>query len=295
MTVTTVLAPATGRRAGLRQQVASEFTKIRSVRSTWVVVGLMLAISLGFAALFPAVIAHNWSHRTPTERLSFDPVSITQLGIIFGQLVIAVFAVLTVCPEFSTGSIRSTLAAQPRRLDVLAAKAIVLAGVTFVLSEVCSFSAFFLGRAVLLASGGQAVSGPLSIEQQLHSAAPPVLSIGSSGVAVSVFGGGLYLTLIALLALGLGFALRSTPGSIALFVALLLIIPGVLQALPHSISDKIQPRLPSNLGAAMTSVHQRTTDFGGHLMARLPATGLMALYSLALLALGWWLFARRDA
>ncbi len=284
-----------GRRAGLRQQIASEFTKMRSVRSTWVVLGTMIVISLGFAVLFPAIIANGWHDRSAAERVNFDPVSVTQFGIIFGQLVIAVFAVLFITPEFSSGSIRGTLAALPRRRNVLAAKAIVLGGATLVVTEILSFASFFLGRAILLAFGGQAVTGQLTLAEQIKATHAPVYAITTSGVAQAIFGGGLYLTLIALFALGMGFILRSTPGSIALFVALLLIIPGVLQALPRSISNAIQPKMPSNLGAAMTSVHQRTTDFGGQLLAPWPAAALMAAYCVVLLGLGLWLFSRRDA
>lgn len=284
-----------GRQTGLRQQVASEFTKMRSVRSTWVILALMVVLSLGFAVLFPAIIANGWHDRTPAERVNFDPVSVTQFGIIFGQLVVAVFAVLAITTEFSSGSIRGTLAALPRRGDVLAAKAIVIGLATLVVTEILSFAAFFIGRAVLLAFGGQAVTKELSVRAQIESLHAPVLSISAPGVAQAIFGGGLYLTLIALFALGMGFILRSTPGSIALFVALLLIIPGVLSALPHSITSVIQPKMPSNLGSAMTSVHQRTTDFGGQLLAPWPAAALMAGYCVVLLGLGLWLFSRRDA
>lgn len=292
--MTTLLLPK-GKRAGLRQQIASEFTKLRSVRSSWVCLVLMVVLSIGFSILFPAIIANGWSTRSPAERINFDPVSVTQFGIIFGQLVIAVFAILAITPEFSNGSIRSTLAAQPRRSDVIAAKAIVLAVTTFVVTEICSFAAFFVGRAVLLAFGGHAVAGELTMAQQLKATAAPVLSLGAPGVLQAVFGGGLYLTLIALIALGLGILLRSTPGSISLFVALLLIIPGVFQALPHSISHLVEPRLPSNLGAAMTSVHVRSTDFGGQLLSPWLAVGLMVLYSVLLVGLGLWRFSRRDA
>jgi hypothetical protein len=256
---------------------------------------LVVLTFIGFAVLIPALQANDWAHHKPSEKLAYDPVSITQLGLIFGQLIIGVFAALTITSEYSTGSIRTTLTAVPRRISLLTAKAAVVAALVFVIAEITAFASFFVGSATLLGFGGQRIKAGYTLEDQIRATHIPVSSIGDPGVFWAVFRGGLYLVLIALFALGIGFILRSTAGSISLFVALFLVIPGVIQALPKSISAQIQPRLPSNLGAAMNSTHARVTDFGGHLLGAWPATFLLFFYCVVLLALGAWLFTKRDA
>ena len=292
---TAKLNDATSGRAGFTQMVRSEWTKIRTVRSTWICMVLLVVTFIGCAILIPALQAHSWAEHKPSEKLAYDPVSITQLGLIFGQLIIGVFAALTITSEYSTGLIRTTLTAVPRRVTLVAAKATVVALLVFVVAEITAFASFFIGSATLLGFGGQHIKPGFSLEDQVRSVHVPVSSIGDPGVFWAVFRGGLYLVLIALFALGIGFILRSTAGAISLFVALFLVIPGIIQALPKNISKEIQPRLPSNLGAAMNSTHARATDFGGQLLSAWPATALLFFYCVVLIALGAWLFSKRDA
>src|SRR5580700_8877917 len=147
-----VLPPATGR-AGLRGAIASEFTKIRSVRSTYWTLAALLVVSVGIGAAITAGTAASFNHN-PANKAGFDATQISLIAFFeIGQLIIAVIAALAITSEYSTGMIRTSLTAQPRRGTVYAAKAIVLTSLTLVVSLVTSFIAFFVGQALLSGTG----------------------------------------------------------------------------------------------------------------------------------------------
>jgi ABC-2 type transport system permease protein len=183
----------------------------------------------------------------------------------------------------------------PRRTTVLAAKGVVIAAVIFVVSELTAFISFFVSQAVLTAHGGKTLPANSSIVTQLRSSVIPVVTITNSGATRAVFLCGIYLTLLTLTAVGIGFIFRHTAGAISLYVGLLLVIPLVVQILPSSIASSIEKYLPSNLGLAMIVVTTRKTDFAGVLLSPWAATGLLVLYAAAMVALGGWVLARRDA
>jgi len=147
----TALPPASGR-AGLGGTLASEFTKIRSVRSTYWTLLVLLVVSVGIGAAITGGTAANWSHMAPPDRASFDPTQASVAGLFYlGQLVIVVLGAMTLTAEYSTGMIRTSLTAMPRRTVVYVAKAAVFAVVALVVTFVAAFVSFFLGQ-VLLAS-----------------------------------------------------------------------------------------------------------------------------------------------
>src|SRR5579863_9785559 len=146
------LPPATGR-AGLRGAIASEFTKIRSVRSTYWTLAALLVVSIGIGAAITGGSAANFSHN-PGNKAGFDATQTSLIAFFeIGQLIIAVIAALAITSEYSTGMIRTSLTAQPRRGTIYAAKAIVLTSVTLVVSLITSFIAFFVGQALLAGHG----------------------------------------------------------------------------------------------------------------------------------------------
>src|ERR1035441_6486287 len=146
------LPPATGR-AGLRGAIASEFTKIRSVRSTYWTLAALLVVSIGIGAAITGGTAASFSHN-PANKAGFDATQSSLIAFFeIGQLIIAVIAALAITAEYSTGMIRTSLTAQPRRGTVYAAKAIVLTSLTLIVSLVTSFIAFFVGQALLSSSG----------------------------------------------------------------------------------------------------------------------------------------------
>jgi ABC-2 type transport system permease protein len=294
-TATAPLAAAEPGRAGLPQAIVSEWTKLRSLRSTWIALAVMVVAGIGLSALVSNIEAGRWASLGPADRAQFDPVRFSQTGEFISQFVVGVLGALIVTSEYATGAIRTTLATLPRRTSVLAGKATVIAAVVFVLTEVTSFVSFFVGQLVLTAHGGKTLPAGASIITQVRSSVIPVVSITNTGALRAVFLCGIYLTLLTLLALGIGFILRHTAGAISLYVGLLLVLPLIVQILPSSLSHPIERYLPSNLGLAMIVVTTRKTDFAGVLMSPWAAAVTLLLYTAAIVVVGAWVLVRRDA
>ena len=178
----------------------SEWTKLRSVRSTFWALTVTVVLGIGLGAVISAVAAHGYAKISVADKLSWDPTGVSQSGLAIAQLAIAVLGVLYISSEYSSGMIRTSLIAVPKRGRVLAAKSLVFAAVTFVVGEVTSFVAFFVGQAL--------ISG--------HA---PHAALGDPGVARAVVGGGLYLTALAVLSVAAGALLRHPAAAIACMMA----------------------------------------------------------------------------
>jgi len=253
----------------------AEWTKLRSVRSTTWTLAVTVVLSIGLGILATATEASRWSHASLVDKLTFDPTSLSLTGLLFGQLAIGVLGVMAMSAEYGTGTIRATFAAAPNRLSVLVAKAVVFTTVALVVSEVVSVAAFFVGQSILAGSA-------------------PHATLGQPGVARAVFGGGLYLTVLGLFALGIATIFRHTAGAITAFVGVLLILPLIDSALPTFLSNAISRYLPATIGAAMTTVHQ---GFRGDAPVFSPWGGFALLcgYTAVTLVIGAVLLVRRDA
>jgi len=154
MAVTTTqrapVLPAPSGRAGFGGTLRSEFTKIRSVRSTYWTLLVLLAISIGIGAAICAGTAASWSQTSAADRATFDATQVSIAGLFYlGQLVIVVLGAIVFTSEYSTGMIRTSLTAMPRRVTVYAAKALVFAVVALAVALVAAFISFFLGQALL--------------------------------------------------------------------------------------------------------------------------------------------------
>ena len=180
--------------------------------------------------------------------------------------------VLVITGEYSTGMIRSSLLAVPRRLPVLWAKLIVFALVTFVLMLIASLISFLVVQ---------------SIVTQHHLQH----SLSSPGALRTVIGAALFLTVLSVLCLGLGTILRNTAGGIAVFVGLLFVLPGISAILPSSVNDAISPYLPLNAG---TTVASHTFDNSHHLGVW-GGFALFCGYAALAVVLGVITITRRDA
>jgi len=252
--------------------LASEWTKLKSVRSTvWTLV-VTAIVGIGLGAIVTSAQASRWSSRSFAEQASFDPTRSSLAGLLFAQLAIGVLGVLIVSAEYSTGTIRSTFSAAPRRPLVLLAKLAVFSVVILIVGEAVSFIAFFLGQSLL-------------------SGKTPTASLSDVSVLRAVLSGGLYLFALGLLALGLATILRHTAAAISTFVGLLLIFPIIVAALPSSLSDDIGRYLPANIGTVMLTAHYHGTDPFG------PWTSFALLcgYAAVALVVGGVLLVRRDA
>jgi ABC-type transport system involved in multi-copper enzyme maturation permease subunit len=256
-------------RLTLARVVRAEWIKLFSLRSSWITLAVAVVAVIGLGTLFSAVTNSHWSELRPGERLGFDPVGISLRGVMLAQLVIGVLGALVITGEYATGMIRSSLMAVPRRLPLLAAKAIVFAGVTFVSMLVSAFIAFFVGQAALGSHG---------------------TTLGAGHALRPIVGSALYLTVVALFALGLGFALRNTAGTIATVFGLLLVVPGLAELLPTSWQPHVLPYLPSNAGGSVLRVMPEAGMLGVW-----TGFAVFCAWAAAALVLGAVVLKRRDA
>ena len=260
--------PAAGYRpAGFSDALLSEWTKIRTLRSTFFTLAATVAFVVGLGAL----ISYESSVHYTVGNGPWDPTSMSLSGLVIGQLTIAVLGVLAITGEYSTGMIRTSLAVVPRRGRLLAAKAAVFGAVAVVTGELVSWVAFFVGQ--LMISGHQ-----------------PTASLNQPDVARAVIGGGLYIALIGLMAVAAGTILRYTAAAITAVIAVLFVLPGVLEALPTSWRLPVEKYWPTRAGEQILMV---TRDANA-----LPAWlgfGELALFVAVLFALGYFLLQRRDA
>lgn len=250
----------------------SEWTKLVSLRSTrW---SLLVAVAMMILLALAISLAQmgRWDRMNPFERLTYDSINTSVGGYHFAQLAVGVLGVLVITGEYSTGMIRSSLMAVPHRLPVLWAKALVFATVTFVLMLGSAFVAFFITQAVVARHHVQ------------H-------SLGDPHALRAVIGVALFLTVLGLMAVGLGTLLRNTAGGIAAFVFLLFVLPGITAILPASMSDSIWPYLPLNAG---TTVATSTFDTSHHL-GTWAGFALFCGYGALALAGGAISLMRRDA
>lgn len=254
-----------------RRAFGSEWIKFRSLRSTWFSFGAALLVAIGLGILFSALRGHDIHTHGGKDVLGFDPTELSLRGMFLAQLAVGVLGVLFITGEYSTGMIRASLSAVPKRVPVFLAKIGVFAGVTFVIATVAGLIAFL---------GGQAA---------LHSYHLGV-SLSSPGAARAVIGSGLYLTLVGLLALGCGFALRNTGGAIATLFGLLLVLPILGEALPSSWQVHVVRYLPMNAGTAIMTTGRHTDILGPW-----QGLGVFALYVAAALTTGLYVLRRHDA
>jgi ABC-2 type transport system permease protein len=239
---TTRRRPAEGR-VTTAHVLRSEWTKLRTLRSTrWSLLAALVAMA-GLGPLVAAVQMSRWLQLEPHERAAYDAINTGVGGYHLAQLAIGVLGVLVISGEYATGMIRSSFMAVPHRLPVLGAKAAVFAAVTFVLMLVASLVSFFAVQAIVTQHGVQ------------H-------SLGDPGALRVVIGTALFLTVLGVLCVGLGGLVRNTAGGIATFVGLLFVLPGISAILPSSINDAISPYLPINAG---TTIATSTFDSTHHL------------------------------
>jgi ABC-2 type transport system permease protein len=265
-------APSSGVKTA--RLLRSEWTKLVTVRSTLWSLLLLVILTPGLSALLTWLNEHNWAKADPSTRASIidDPTSfILGTGLAFGQLTICVLGVLVMAGEYSTGSIRSSLLAVPKRTSMLAAKCAVFAFVVFIFGEIVAFPSFLIGAKIL------------------HNHVP--VSLGDTGVLRAVIGGGLYLAVLGLFALAIGALVRHTAGAITGVIAFVLVLAPLAQLLPGSLGKHVHAYLPSEAGHLIAQAHQAKGD----LLSPWQGFGVFCLWTALLLGLAAWLLNRRDA
>jgi ABC-2 type transport system permease protein len=254
-------------RYGLAQVARMEWIKLRSLRSTWWTLAITAAgtVSIGVAV------------GIDTVNPSSDVTNNTLAGLIPGLLLAGALGVLTMTSEYSSGMIRATLAAVPRRPLVLAGKAVVFGGVTLAVGEVASFASFLAGSAALR-----------------HGIPTPTLS--QPGVLPAVMLSGTGFCLIGLLGLGLGAIIRHSAAALAVLVG------GVYVAATFiaNISRAVAVYTPIIIVGNSLSTTKPETCAGGsascpHFLSAWAGLGVLCLWAAIPLVVGGWMLARRDA
>jgi hypothetical protein len=276
--MTTVPAPArsvpdwAGRlRVNQWRVVVSEWTKLRSLRSTLWSLFVAVVFTIGLPCVFATVTAVRWSHMSLHERLDRHPLEIATAGVNLSQLAIGVLGVLIVTGEYSTGMIRASFGAVPKRLPVLWAKIAVFACATFVL---------MLPSVILGFVGSQAILRNHHILE---------ISFSHPGVARTVIGGAIFLTVVGIFTMGLGAITRNTAGGIAVFAGIFFVIPPLLNILPTSWNQAISEYLPSSAGRDVFAL-----THGPHDLSPGAGIALFAGYTAIVIAIAAVLLVHRD-
>jgi ABC-2 type transport system permease protein len=266
------LPPASGR-AGLKGALRSEWTKIRSVRSTyWTLIALVL-ISIGLGAAISAGAA-NELNLHPFRKAGFDPTQISLFAFFeLGQLVIAVLGAIVITSEYSTGMIRTSLTVQPRRGTVFAAKGLVFGAIALVVSFVVSFVAFFLGQSLFASTGiGATLSEPHVLQ--------------------AVVGSALLVAVVAMFSFGLGAIFRHTAATITTAIGVMFVLPIIVHIMPDSWQQDVIRWLPSSASDVLTTTVG--TPPANHFSPWVQF-GVTAAYAIVAIAVGAILFRKRDA
>jgi ABC-2 type transport system permease protein len=263
--------PRSAGRVTFAGALRSEFTKIRSVRSTYWTLFAMFVVVVGFGALASWGRAAHGGQPGPF----FDPTRQSLAGLYIGQLIIGVLGVLVISSEYSTGMIRATLTTNPHRGLVIAAKSVVFTLVALVASLITAFTSFFLGQALMS-------SHHIST------------TIGSPDVLRAVIGGALFLTACGVLAFGLGLLLRHSAGGIGTMVGLLFVVTILVNFLPQSWQNDVDKWIPALAGGQIWMTKAQppgsTPMFGPW-----PSFAVLCGWAAIVLAAAVILFRKRDA
>lgn len=250
----------------------SEWTKIRTVSSTtWTLVSAFV-VTVAMGAALSALLRATFDDLSPVEQFTFDPTFVSFSGMILGQLAMVVFGVLVVGTEYSSGMIRTSLAAVPQRATFMFSKIAVATVLALVVGLATSFLAFFLGQALL----GE------------HRT-----TIGADNVLRAVIGGGLYMGLIALFSMGVAMMLRSSMLSLGILMPFFFLVSQILASVPKAktvaryFPDQAGSKIMQVVPAAMGSDKAPYGPWGG--------LGIMVIWVAVALLGGYLVLKKRDA
>jgi hypothetical protein len=253
---------------GVPNVLVSEWTKLRSLRSTYWTAIVAVIVAVGIAILGCTSFVR---HFAPSDLDGFDAANFSVQGLYAAQILLGALGVLTITGEYATGMIRTTLTSVPQRRSMLLMKGAVFAAAALALGEIASFGAFAVGQAILHGKGAG-------------------VSLADHNVLRVVIGGGLYIAVVGLLAFGLGALVRRTAGALATFFAVLFLPSALIDLLPSSWHDTVMKYAPANAGTQILNIqhqHNMLTAWNG--------LGVLALYAAAIIGLAVYLIGRRDA
>lgn len=254
-------------RAGFGTALRAEWLKLRSVRSTWWTLGSLVVLGAGLTILICGLNA-EWLASGDADE---SPGSFITWGMLLAPVCAVVLGALTVTSEYATGMIRSTFAAVPRRTTVMAAKAVLVAGILFVVGTVTALIGYLGGNYFLDREGiGIALEGDM---------------------LRALYGSGLYVAGIGLLGMGVGWLVRHTAGAISAVLAVLLVIGNMVTLIPGAVGDWLEKGAPGNAGSVIAS----PTPFNPNLLDAWPGFAVFVAEIAFIAALAVWAVRRRDA
>ncbi|MER7911920.1 ABC transporter permease [Streptomyces sp. NPDC090109] len=250
----------------------SEWTKIRTVSSTVWTLASALLVTVAMGAALSALLSSEFDNLSEAERLTFDPTLVSFSGTVLGQLAMVVFGVLVVGTEYSSGMIRTSLAAVPQRATFLFSKIAVAGGLALLVGLATSFLSFFLGQALLGDHG---------------------TTIGADNVLRAVVGGGLYMGLIAIFSMGVTAMLRSSMLSLGILVPFFFLVSQILAAVPKA--KEVARYFPDQAGSKIMQVVPGALDSEKVPYGPWGGLGIMVLWVVASLLGGYLVLRKRDA
>jgi ABC-2 type transport system permease protein len=266
-------APAAGGPglSGFGRLLRSEWTKIWSVRSTAWSLAILVIGGIALSTVIAGVMAAHWTSLSAADQQTVTAKGTFSPGLTFAQLPMCVIGILVITSEYTTGMIRSSLLAVPRRTPLLAAKAAVLAAIAFAAGELLAFVSVPVGQALL----GSRVPEPLSDPATLRAA----------------FGVGLYLAALGLFAFAVGAVIRHTAGAIAAIIVIFVALGDLSQLIPGTAGKYISAYMPADAGILIANVHPQAAN----LLSPWQGLGVLCVWTAVLLAVAGFLLARRDA
>jgi ABC-2 type transport system permease protein len=266
-------APEPPNAQGLLHALRAEWAKLRTLSGTW---WLLLAVVAATGAVGSAAAA---SATCQAAGCGQDQAKLALSGVDLSQAVVAVLAVLAISGEYSTGMMRTTLTAMPHRINVLAAKAVVVTGLALAAGAAGVLASVLAGQLILPGRGFTRAHGY------------PALSLASTADLRAAAGSVLYLALIALLALGVAAAARDSAVSIGAVLGLLYLFPVIASAAGPDWSRRLQQIGPMSAGLAV----QATTGLASLPLSPWQGLGVLALWAAGALLAGGLVLRLRDA
>ncbi|GGS68446.1 hypothetical protein GCM10010156_29160 [Planobispora rosea] len=260
----------TGVTASFATALLSEWTKFRTIRVTGYVLAGAFVVTFCYAYLFGTANGRAYLGSSPAEQASFDPRETAFRALALVQLLVSAVGVLTVTSEYAAGTMPASVTAVPRRGRLVAGKAAVITLIMLVCGPLMALGSFLISQTLLAAQGA------------------PSLPLTAPGVPGSIMGGGLYLTLIGLYGVAMGFLLRRTAGAVTLG-SFLLLLPASAPLFPDRLAEWVVTYWPSSAGMSMFAPALSSGSLPSHL-----GSALLGAAVLALLAGAFAVFRSRD-
>jgi ABC-2 type transport system permease protein len=258
----------------MRFALHAEWTKLRTMAGNAWLAGTAVVLTIGLSTAVSAAV------ECTSAGCDADPTKTALTGVVLGQAIVAILAVLVISGEYGTGMIGVTLAATPRRTTMLAAKALVLSGVVLAASVVAVLGSLFVGTLILRGNGFTAGHG--------H----PAPSLADGATVRAVIGTIVYLVLIALLSLGIATVVRDAAAAIGAVLGVLFLFPVLAQVVEDpDLYRHLQQISPLIAGLAI----QNTMNLADAPIGPWAGLGVVAVWAGAALLAGGLLLHRRDA